>query len=149
MRALIQRVSEASVAVQGEVQGSIGPGLVILLGVGEGDTEQEGRKLAEKIAHLRIFEDDQGKFNLSLLDTGGAALVISQFTLFADCRKGRRPSFISAARPELAQDLYEKFCEALKAKGVRVETGRFGAMMDVRLNNQGPVTIWLDTQEWS
>ncbi len=149
MRALIQRVSEASVAVNGEVKGSIGPGLLILLGVGESDTEDEGRKLAEKIAHLRIFEDDQGKFNLSLLDAGGSALVVSQFTLFADCRKGRRPSFIQAGNPQLAEELYGKFNEALKSKGIPVETGVFGAMMDVRLNNQGPVTIWLDTRELS
>jgi D-tyrosyl-tRNA(Tyr) deacylase len=149
MRALLQRVSEASVTVDGEVKGSIGPGLLILLGVGEGDTEDEGRKLAEKIVHLRIFEDDQGKFNLSLVDTGGSALVISQFTLFADCRKGRRPSFIQAGNPQLAEGLYGKFSEALRSKGVPVETGVFGAMMDVRLNNQGPVTIWLDTKELS
>lgn len=149
MRALIQRVSEASVAVNGELKGSIGPGLVILLGVGEDDTEDEGRKLAEKIAHLRIFEDDQGKFNLSLVDAGGSALVVSQFTLFADCRKGRRPSFTQAGEPQLAEELYGKFNEALRSKGLFVETGVFGAMMDVRLNNQGPVTIWLDTKELS
>jgi D-tyrosyl-tRNA(Tyr) deacylase len=147
MRALLQRVSEASVTVDGEVKGCTGPGLLILLGVGEGDTEDEGRRLAEKIVHLRIFEDYQGKFNLSLLDTGGSALVISQFTLFADCRKGRRPSFIQAGNPELAEGLYGKFNEALRSKGVPVETGVFGAMMDVKLNNQGPVTIWLDTKE--
>ncbi|MFQ5692580.1 MAG: D-aminoacyl-tRNA deacylase [Nitrospinota bacterium] len=147
MRAVLQRVSEAGVAVAGETKGAIGPGLLILLGVGEGDTEDDVRKLAEKVVHLRIFEDDQGKFNRSLLDVGGAALVVSQFTLFADCRKGRRPSFVEAAKPPVAEALYEKFGEALRSRGVPVETGVFGAMMDVRLNNRGPVTLWLDSRE--
>ncbi|MFQ5915364.1 MAG: D-aminoacyl-tRNA deacylase [Nitrospinota bacterium] len=147
MRAVLQRVTEASVAVDGEVKGAIGPGLLILLGVGEGDTEDDVHQLAEKIVHLRIFEDEAGKFNRSLSDVSGSALVVSQFTLFADCRKGRRPSFISAAKPPLAEELYEKFNQALRSEGVPVETGVFGAMMDVRLSNQGPVTIWLDTRE--
>lgn len=140
-------MTEASVAVDGEVKGAIGPGLLILLGVGEGDTEDDVHQLAEKIVHLRIFEDEAGKFNRSLSDVSGSALVVSQFTLFADCRKGRRPSFISAAKPPLAEELYEKFNQALRSEGVPVETGVFGAMMDVRLSNQGPVTIWLDTRE--
>lgn len=147
MRALLQRVGEASVAVGDEVQGAIGHGLLILLGVGEGDSEDDVQKLADKIVHLRIFEDGEGKFNRSLLDVAGSALVVSQFTLFADCRKGRRPSFVSAAKPPVAQELYEKFTRELRSRGVPVETGVFGAMMDVRLTNQGPVTIWLDSRE--
>lgn len=147
MRAVLQRVGEASVAVGGEVRGAIGPGLLILLGVGEGDAEADARALAEKVVHLRIFEDDAGRFNRSLLEVGGAALVVSQFTLYADCRKGRRPSFTSAADPALAEALYEAFNEALRSKGIPVETGVFGARMDVRLTNQGPVTLFLDTRE--
>ena len=147
MRALIQRVSEASVVVEGETVGAIGDGLLILQGVGQADTLAEAHSLAEKIANLRIFSDAAGKFNHSLLDVGGAALVVSQFTLLADTRKGRRPSFVQAARPEHAAPLVDDFCAALRALGVVVATGRFGAMMEVKLVNQGPVTIWLDTEE--
>lgn len=147
MRALIQRVTQASVTVEGEVVGAIEAGLVILLGVGQDDDESAAVLLADKIVRLRIFADADGKFNHSLLDAGGAALVVSQFTLFADTRKGRRPSFVQAAPPERAAPLVERFCAALRAHGVVVETGRFGAMMQVALVNDGPVTIWLDTAQ--
>lgn len=147
MRALIQRVSEASVTVEGEVVGSIERGLLILLGVGQDDTADAVAPLADKIVNLRIFSDADGKFNLALGAVGGAALVVSQFTLFADTRKGRRPSFVQAAPPELAEPLVERFCAALRARGIRVATGRFGASMQVRLLNDGPVTIWLDTAD--
>lgn len=148
MRALIQRVSEASVVVEGETVGAISAGLLILLGVGQGDSAGEAHTLAEKIANLRIFSDAAGKFNHSLLEVGGAALVVSQFTLLADTRKGRRPSFVEAARPEHAAPLVDHFCSVLRKLGVVVATGRFGAMMEVKLVNQGPVTIWLDTDDW-
>lgn len=148
MRALIQRVSRASVRVNGETVGAIGPGLVILLGVGTGDGEREAALLAEKIAHLRIFADAEGKFNRSLLEVGGAALVVSQFTLFADTRKGRRPSFTRAAPPEQAAPLVERVAALLREQGIVVATGRFGALMEVELVNQGPVTIWLDSDDW-
>ncbi|WP_026369553.1 D-aminoacyl-tRNA deacylase [Kallotenue papyrolyticum] len=148
MRALIQRVSRASVRVDGATVGAIGPGLVILLGVGVGDSEREAALLAEKIAHLRIFADAEGKFNRSLLEVGGAALVVSQFTLFADTRKGRRPSFTQAAPPEQAAPLVERFAALLREQGIAVATGRFGALMEVELVNQGPVTIWLDSDDW-
>ena len=146
MRAVLQRVGEASIAIDGQVRGIIGAGLMILLGVGEGDSEDAARKLVEKIVHLRIFEDDAGKFNRSLLDVDGSALIVSQFTLYADCRKGRRPSFTTAAKPEEAEALYEIFCSLMRSHGVKVETGVFAARMDVRLNNQGPVTILLDSE---
>ncbi|HEY0737498.1 MAG TPA: D-aminoacyl-tRNA deacylase [Herpetosiphonaceae bacterium] len=145
MRALIQRVTEARVTVEAEVVGEIGAGYLILLGVGQDDTQTEAAQLAEKIVNLRLFSDAAGKFNHSLLDVGGAALVVSQFTLFADTRKGRRPSFVHAAAPELAVPLIEHFCAALRSHGVAVATGRFGAMMQVQLVNDGPVTVWLDT----
>lgn len=145
MRAILQRVSEASVEVAGQIVGRTGPGLLILLGVAHGDGEAEARLLAEKIAQLRIFADADGKFDRSLLDSAGGALVVSQFTLFADTRKGRRPSFTAAAPPELAAPLVERFCEALRALGVPVETGVFGAQMRVALVNDGPVTIILDS----
>jgi D-tyrosyl-tRNA(Tyr) deacylase len=146
MRAVIQRVSRASVTVGDEVVGAIGPGLLVLLGVAPGDSEQDGRWLAAKLAALRIFPDEQDKMNLSLLESGGEALVVSQFTLYGDARKGRRPSFVSAAPPELAEPLYERFCDALAAAGVRhVARGRFGASMEVALVNHGPVTLILDT----
>ena len=145
MRALLQRVSEASVTVEGEIVGAIEGGLLILLGVGQDDTAAEIGPLADKIVNLRIFSDAAGKFNLSLGDVGGAALVVSQFTLFADTRKGRRPSFVQAAPPERAEPLVEQFCAALRERGVTVAAGRFGASMQVRLVNEGPVTIWLDT----
>jgi D-tyrosyl-tRNA(Tyr) deacylase len=147
MRALIQRVTEAHVTVGHEVVGAIGPGLVVLLGVTASDGFTEATALADKIANLRIFSDSEGKFNRSLLDAGGAALVVSQFTLYADTRKGRRPSFVQAAPPEHAAPLVEHFCLALRAQGVQVASGRFGAMMQVHLINDGPVTIWLDTAD--
>jgi D-tyrosyl-tRNA(Tyr) deacylase len=150
MRAVVQRVSRASVTVRDElgdeVVGAIGPGLLVLLGVAPGDTEQDGRWLAAKLASLRIFPDEQDKMNLSLLESGGEALVVSQFTLYGDARKGRRPSFVGAAAPALAEPLYERFCESLAAEGVRhVARGRFGASMEVLLVNDGPVTLILDT----
>ncbi len=147
MRAVIQRVREGKVTVEGETMGAIGPGLVILLGVGQYDTAAEAEKLAQKIAHLRIFADAEGKTNLSTLDVGAEALVISQFTLYADCRKGRRPSFTDAAPPEIAEPLIEHFMAVLRVAGIeRVETGRFGARMLVEIHNDGPVTIFLDTE---
>jgi D-tyrosyl-tRNA(Tyr) deacylase len=142
-RAVVQRVSSASVTVAGEVVGAIEAGLLVLLGVAEGDGEGEVVRLAGKLARLRIFERD-GRFDLSLLDTGGAALVVSQFTLLADTRKGNRPSFTGAARPEVAEPLYERFCAQLSKLGIRVEQGRFGAHMEVALVNDGPVTIVLE-----
>jgi D-tyrosyl-tRNA(Tyr) deacylase len=145
MRAVCQRVSEARVRVDGETVGEIGPGLCVLLGVGRGDVEAESRRLAAKIARLRIFADDAGRFDRSLLDVGGSALVVSQFTLLADTAKGSRPSFSDAAPPGQAEPLYERFCEALRGLGVPVQTGVFGAGMAVELVNEGPVTIVLDT----
>lgn len=147
MRALVQRVSSASVTVEGTVTGAIGPGLLILLGVGDGDTDEVARRMADKCANLRIMEDPEGRMNISLLDSGGAALVVSQFTLYADCRRGRRPSFTGSAGPEEGERLYDVFCDALRALGVPVETGVFRAHMDVSLTNDGPVTIWLDSEE--
>ncbi len=144
MRALIQRVREASVTVGDEVVGAIGQGFVILLGVGHGDTDEQAAWLATKIAGLRVFEDDEGKFNRSILEVGGAAMVVSQFTLFADARKGRRPSFVDAAPPEMAEPLVERFADLLRAEGVSVEVGVFGARMMVEIHNDGPVTIWLE-----
>ena len=145
MRAVVQRVKESHVAIDGEVVARIGPGLLVLLGVATGDTVKNADYLADKISHLRIFEDDQEKMNRSLLDTGGDMLVVSQFTLMGDCRKGRRPSFIKAARPEEADPLYEFFIQCVREKGVHVETGRFRAMMAVSLINDGPVTIILES----
>ena len=145
MRAVVQRVKESHVAIDGEVVARIGPGLLVLLGVATGDTVKNADYLADKISHLRIFEDDQEKMNRSLLDTGGDMLVVSQFTLMGDCRKGRRPSFIKAARPEEADPLYEFFVQRVREKGVHVETGRFRAMMAVSLINDGPVTIILES----
>lgn len=147
MRALIQRVTHASVRVNGEITGAIDHGLLILLGIGQGDSEIQVRTLVDKIVQLRIFEDDAGKMNRSLLDIHGGALVVSQFTLYADVRKGRRPSFTSAAPPVLAEPLYERFKEALAAYGLNIASGIFGAYMAVELLNDGPVTIWLDTEE--
>ena len=144
MRALLQRVREASVTVDGRKVGAIGPGLLVLLGVGRGDGKAEAAALADRIAGLRIFEDPGGKMNLSLLDTHRAALVVSQFTLYADTRKGRRPSFIDAAPPDEARRLYARACEALRALGVHVEEGVFAAEMQVTLINDGPVTILLE-----
>ena len=143
MRAVVQRVSEARVRVAGEVVGGIGQGLCVLLGVSREDGEGEAARLADKVAKLRIFENEDGRFDRSLLDVGGEALVVSQFTLIADTAKGNRPSFSEAAAPEAAEQLYESFCAALREAGVRVETGRFGARMAVALVNDGPVTIVL------
>lgn len=147
MRAAVQRVSRAQVTVEGRVTGKIGAGLVILLGVGRDDTAAAASALAEKIANLRIFEDEQGKMNRSLLETRGSALVVSQFTLYADARGQRRPSFMRAAPPEQAKTLYEEFTGTLAALGVCVATGVFQAMMSVELVNEGPVTILLDTEK--
>ena len=144
MRVILQRVSQASVTVEGQVISSIGPGLLILLGVGHGDGEEQAAFLAEKIANLRIFEDEAGRINLSVLDVKGAAIVVSQFTLYADTRKGRRPSFTYAALPDMAAPLVERFVELLRAQGVPTQTGQFGAHMDVEIHNSGPVTIWLE-----
>jgi len=144
MRALIQRVISGKVTVAGKPVAEIRHGLVVLLGIGQGDTEEQAKFLAEKIATLRIFEDSASKFNLSLLDVRGSAIVVSQFTLYGDTRKGRRPSFSEAARPELAEPLVEKFAEFLRAQGVPSQTGIFGAYMVVEIENDGPVTIWLE-----
>ena len=146
MRAVVQRSKEASVAVNGEVAGAISRGLVVLLGVTHEDAEADAAFLADKIANLRIYEDESGKMNLSLLEVDGEILSVSQFTLYGDCRKGRRPNFMAAARPELANPLYEKFNQLLRGKGIKVETGVFGAMMDVSLVNDGPVTLILDSR---
>ncbi len=147
MKAVVQRVSRASVRVDGQVVGAIDQGLLILLGVAAGDPPECEELLARKVADLRIFPDDEDKMNRSLLDVGGAALVVSQFTLLADCRKGRRPSFIGAAPPDEAERRYEGFCQLLRGLGLRVETGRFATSMEVELVNMGPVTIVLDTRE--
>ena len=144
MRLLIQRVSHASVKVEQKTISQIGNGLLILLGIGQGDGEEQVSFLAEKTANLRIFEDEQGKTNLSVLDVKGEAIVVSQFTLYADTRKGRRPSFIDAALPEVASPLVERFVELLRSHGVPTQTGQFGAHMDVEIHNNGPVTIWLE-----
>ena len=148
MRALLQRVSRAEVRVEGTAVGSIGTGLLVLLGVGHEDDEATADTTARRIAELRIFEDDEGRTNRSLLDVGGAALVVSQFTLYADTSRGRRPGFTNAAAPERAEQLYERVRDGLRAAGVEhVEGGRFGAMMEVELVNDGPFTIWLDSAE--
>jgi D-tyrosyl-tRNA(Tyr) deacylase len=147
MRACIQRVSRAKVtlAETGEISGEIGPGILVLLGVREGDSERDAEFLASKIAQLRIFEDNDGKMNLGLLETGGSALVVSQFTLYGDCRKGRRPGFSMAARPKAANILYEKFVDALKQLGVTTATGKFQQEMQVELVNDGPVTLIVES----
>ena len=145
MRACIQRVSRADVTIDGEVTGQIGRGLVVLLGVAHDDGQGQVDWLADKIVGLRIFEDDDGKMNRSLAEVGGAMLVVSQFTLYGDSRKGRRPSFTDAAPPELAEQLYEAFVESVRAQGIEVTTGRFRAHMRVSLVNDGPVTLWIDT----
>jgi D-tyrosyl-tRNA(Tyr) deacylase len=145
MRALIQRVSTASVVVNDEQVGRCGRGLLVFLGVGPEDSEQDARWLAKKIAGLRIFPDGEGRMNLGLTDIAGEALVISQFTLYGDCRKGRRPSFVGSAPPDLAEPLYERFAELLCAEGVPVERGIFGADMKVELLNDGPVTLWIES----
>ncbi|HUP83878.1 MAG TPA: D-aminoacyl-tRNA deacylase [Candidatus Limnocylindria bacterium] len=145
MRLLLQRAARAEVRVDGEVVGSIGAGLVALAGIGHGDDAAAVETLAGKTVDLRIFRDAEGKTNLSLADVGGAVLAISQFTLYADTRKGRRPSFLDAAPPELGQRLYEAYCKAVEERGIRVARGIFGAEMEVELVNDGPMTIWLDS----
>jgi len=146
MRALLQRVSKASVTVDGEVAGAIGRGFVVLLGVTHDDGREEAAWLARKVAGLRVFEDEEGKMNLALADVGGSVLVISQFTLYGDARKGRRPSFTDAARPEQAEPLVEYFAAQLQARGLVVETGVFGAYMDVEIHNDGPVTLMIERE---
>lgn len=145
MRVVVQRTREASVTVAGEVVGQIEHGLLLLVGITHEDSEKDVEFVAEKVAHLRIFEDEAGKMNHSVLDTSGQILSVSQFTLYGDCRKGRRPNFMSAARPDQAEPLYELFNSKLREKGLQVETGRFGAMMDVRLLNDGPVTLIVES----
>jgi D-aminoacyl-tRNA deacylase len=149
MRAVVQRVSAATVTVDGEVVGAIGPGLCVLLGVAGDDTLDDVTYTAHKVIGLRVFEDDEGKMNRSLAEQGGggAMLVVSQFTLLGDCRKGRRPSFITAAGPAQGSELYEAFCEKVREQGIEVATGRFRAMMDVALVNQGPVTLLIDSRK--
>ncbi len=147
MRAVVQRVRSASVIVENEKIGRIGPGLVVFLGVGQGDLESDAAYLAEKIAGLRIFEDSGGRMNLSLKENGGAVLAVSQFTLFADCRKGRRPGFTEAAMPAEAEKLYDYFCALLSKEGLEVATGRFQADMKISVDNDGPVTILLDSRK--
>ena len=146
MRALVQRVTHASVTVEGDVVGKIGKGFLILLGVGHDDTEAQADKLWSKISKMRIFEDENGKTNLSLADVGGEVLVVSQFTLYANCKRGNRPSFTDAGAPDEANRLYEYFADLVRRDMGRVETGSFGAMMQVDLCNDGPFTIWLDTE---
>lgn len=146
MRAVIQRVERASVSVEGEIRGQIGAGFLVLIGVEEGDGDADFRYIAEKVPNLRVFEDEQGKMNRSLLDVGGELLAVSQFTLLGDARGGRRPSFITAARPETADPMYERLVAEWRARGIRVETGVFGAHMKVALVNDGPVTILLDSR---
>jgi D-tyrosyl-tRNA(Tyr) deacylase len=147
LRALIQRVSQASVSVGGQSVAAIKQGFVIFIGVGKGDSEDDARHLAEKIANLRVFADDSGKFNLSILDIAGEVLVVSQFTLFASTRKGRRPSFSDAAPPEVAEPLVDTFVQLVHAAGLRVDTGRFQQYMQVEIHNDGPVTIFIDSSE--
>jgi D-aminoacyl-tRNA deacylase len=146
MKGVLQRVSEALVTFEGEVVGTIGNGLMLLVGIGQEDGETDLIWMADKLAGLRIFEDEAGKMNLSVEDVQGAILSVSQFTLYGDCRKGKRPNFMAAAKPELAEALYKQFNERLRARGLTVETGRFGAMMDVSLVNDGPVTLILDSR---
>jgi D-aminoacyl-tRNA deacylase len=147
VRAVVQRVSSAAVRVEGKVAGEIGAGLCVLVGVGQGDSEEDARWLGDKVVDLRVFEDGQGKMNRSVMEVGGAVLAISQFTLFGDARKGTRPGFAEAARPEIAQPLYAKFCEQVRARGVRVGEGVFRATMQVQLVNEGPVTLLLDSKK--
>lgn len=148
MRVVLQRVTYGAVRVDGDIVGSIDHGFVVLVGVGHADGDEQAQWLARKIAGLRVFEDDEGKFNRSLLDVGGGCLVVSQFTLFADSRKGRRPSFTHAALPDVAEPLIARFADMLRQAGVpRVEMGQFAAYMQVEIHNDGPVTIWLDTDE--
>lgn len=149
MRVVVQRAKNAKVTVEGDTVGRIDFGLVLLVGVTHHDTEEDAAFVADKIVNLRIFEDESGKMNRSLLDVGGAILSVSQFTLYGDCRKGRRPNFMEAARPEHALSIYETLNQQLREKGVIVETGRFGAMMEVSLTNDGPVTLIVESKEKS
>ncbi|MCF6465923.1 D-aminoacyl-tRNA deacylase [Clostridium sp. Cult2] len=147
MRAVVQRVSEASVKVEGKIVGEIDKGLLVLLGIGEEDNDKDLDYMVEKVLGLRIFEDDNGKMNLSLMDIGGEILIISQFTLYGDVRKGKRPSFITSAHPDIAENMYNEFVEKCKEKGIKTEKGIFGAYMDVALRNDGPVTILIDSKK--
>jgi len=147
MRAVIQRVSQARVEVESQTVGQIGPGLLVLLGVGRGDTLEDAVYLAHKIAALRVFADEEGKMNRALAEVGGEVLVVSQFTLYGDTRKGNRPSFVGAAPPDEGKRLYERFCNLLAGQGLHVETGVFQAHMEVHLTNDGPVTLWLDSSQ--
>lgn len=147
MRAVVQRVSSAEVRVEEQLVGRIGPGLLVLLGVGRGDVEADADYLADRVVNLRVFPDEKGQMNRSILEADGAVLVVSQFTLYGDCRRGRRPSFTDAAPPELAEQLYEAFVAIVKRAGIEVATGRFREHMDVSLVNDGPVTLWIDTAE--
>ncbi len=147
MRAVVQRVSQASVSIRGETVGSIGPGLVVLLGIHNEDTEQEIKWMTDKIVHLRIFEDESGKMNRSLVDIGKEMLIVSQFTLYGDCRKGRRPGYSSAAPPEKAEPMYRKFIELVKKHKIKTATGQFQEMMEVSITNSGPVTLLLDSDK--
>ena len=147
MRAVAQRVTKANVLVDGAVVGEIGKGLVVLLGVGADDGEHDAAYMADKIVNLRIFDDEEGKMNIPLLEAGGSLLVVSQFTLYGDCRKGKRPGYDRAARPEAAEKLYERFMELCRSCGARVETGRFGAMMTLEIHNDGPVTLLIDSRK--
>lgn len=147
MRVVLQRVSKCTVKVDSKITGQIGKGFLLLLGVKDGDTQQDAIKLAKKISGLRVFTDENDRMNLSLADVNGEVLVVSNFTLYADCSHGRRPSFINAARPEVSDPLYEFFCDELRHYGINVETGIFGADMDVELNNDGPVTLVIDSED--
>jgi D-tyrosyl-tRNA(Tyr) deacylase len=147
MKVVVQRSSQANVTVEGKITGEIDFGFVVLVGITHEDSLDDVQFVADKIANLRVFQDEEGKMNRSLLDVGGQVLSISQFTLYGDCRKGRRPNFMQAAKPEHAEPLYEQFNNALREKGITVETGLFGAMMDVQLNNQGPVTLIIESKE--
>ncbi|MGG1441135.1 D-aminoacyl-tRNA deacylase [Brevibacillus laterosporus] len=145
MRIVVQKAKASSVSVNGDVVGKIEQGLVLLVGITHEDTIKDVEFVADKVANLRIFEDEEGKMNYSVQETGGQILSISQFTLYGDCRKGRRPNFMAAARPEVAEPLYDQFNEVLRSKGLQVETGRFGAMMDVQIHNHGPVTLIVES----
>jgi len=147
MRAIVQRVSEAHVTVDGAITGQIESGFLVLLGVTHEDTDADMDYLVKKLVGLRVFEDDDGKMNRDIIEANGAMLIVSQFTLYGDCRKGRRPSFINAARPELAEPMYERLCDEIRGRGIRVETGRFQQHMDVALINDGPVTLMLDSSK--
>jgi D-tyrosyl-tRNA(Tyr) deacylase len=146
MKVVVQRCKEAQVTVDGEVTGAIGQGLMVLVGVTHDDTDKDAKYLADKVAGLRIFEDDEGKMNYSVMEVGGGILSVSQFTLYGDCRKGKRPNFMAAAKPDIAEGLYEQFNRELRDKGLEVATGRFGAMMDVTFTNWGPVTLIIDSK---